>query len=79
MEKYDPDKAIHFTFFFQAFVLMQVFNEFNSRKLDRSEINIFKGLCNNMMFWFIIIVTFFVQYLMVEFGGAYVGVSKLTL
>lgn len=73
MTKYSPEKAVHFTIFFQAFVLMQVFNEFNSRKLERNEYNIFVGLFNNFLFWMIIILTFIVQYLLVGFGGAYVG------
>ena len=60
MDKYDEVKAVHFTFFFQTFVLMQVFNEFNARKLQRNEINIFEGLCKNSLFWLIILITFVV-------------------
>ena len=33
----------HFTMFFNIFVFMQVFNEINSRKLKREEINVFDG------------------------------------
>jgi magnesium-transporting ATPase (P-type) len=40
-EHYSHDKYIHFTMFFQTFVLMQVFNEMNARKLERSEVNVF--------------------------------------
>jgi magnesium-transporting ATPase (P-type) len=79
MVKYSPELARHFTIFFQCFVLMQVFNEFNSRKLDRSERNIMTGLFNNWLFWFIIISTLVIQYLLVEYGGQYVGVSQLSI
>lgn len=58
MVVYSPEKASHFTIFFQAFVLMQVFNEFNSRKLERTDYNIFEGLFSNKLFWIIILVTF---------------------
>ncbi|KAL4435781.1 hypothetical protein ABPG74_015749 [Tetrahymena malaccensis] len=78
MEKYDPVEAQHFTIFFQAFVFMQVFNEFNARKLEKSDINIFAGLFNNPLFWVVIIITFIVQFLLVDLGGKYVGVTPLT-
>lgn len=57
---------------------MQIFNEFNARKLDRNQINVFEGLCNNWLFWFVIAATFIVQFFMVSFGGEYVGVTNLT-
>ncbi|EGR29603.1 hypothetical protein IMG5_152530 [Ichthyophthirius multifiliis] len=79
MVKYDEKQAVHFTLFFQIFVLMQVFNEFNARKLQRDEINIFKGLFNNGLFWLIIIITFCVQYFLIELGGQYVGVTQLNI
>ena len=55
-----------------------VFNEINARKLERDEINVFAGIFNNCLFWFIIIVTIVVQYGMILFGGAYVGIAPLT-
>ena len=77
--KYSPESAVHFTIFFQAFVMMQVFNEFNSRKLDKTEYNIFSGLFNNWLFWFIIVTTFSIQFALVQLGGEYVGVTALTM
>lgn len=58
---------------------MNVFNEINSRKLEKNEVNIFANIFNNGLFWFIIITTFIVQFLLVDFGGKSVGVSPLTL
>ncbi|EGR30692.1 hypothetical protein IMG5_125530 [Ichthyophthirius multifiliis] len=77
--KFSQEKGVHFTIFFQAFVLLQIFNEFNARKLERHEINVFTGLFNNYLFWLIIILTFIIQLFMIQFGGEYVGVSQLTL
>jgi Ca2+ transporting ATPase len=57
---------------------MQVFNEFNARKLERGDLNILSGLCSNSMFWLIIIITFVVQYLLVQFGGRAVKLGPLT-
>ncbi|EWS72210.1 calcium-translocating P-type ATPase, PMCA-type protein (macronuclear) [Tetrahymena thermophila SB210] len=79
MVKFSDEKAVHFTIFFQAFVLMQVFNEFNARKLERNQINVFEGLFNNWLFWLVILFTFFIQFLMVSVGGEYVGVTTLTI
>ncbi len=56
---------------------MQIFNEFNSRKLEKDDYNVFSGLFNNWLFWLIIITTFLVQFWLVSFGGAYVGVTAL--
>ncbi|KAL4469987.1 hypothetical protein ABPG73_016723 [Tetrahymena malaccensis] len=78
MVKFSDEKAVHFTIFFQAFVLMQVFNEFNARKLERNQINVFEGLFNNWLFWLVILSTFVIQFLMVSVGGEYVGVTTLT-
>lgn len=69
----------HFTFFFNAFVAMQVFNEINCRKLKASEWNVFKGFFNNGLFLFILVLTVAVQVLIVQYGGAIMSCSQLTL
>ncbi len=68
-----------YIFFGYKIFNFKVFNEFNSRKLLRTEINIFEGLFNNWLFWLVIVATIIVQYGTVTFGGKYVGVSPLTL
>ncbi len=50
----------HFTMIFNAFVLMTLFNEINSRKIH-GERNIFKGLFSNPIFYGIWIGTLFLQ------------------
>jgi len=58
----------HFTIIFNTFVLMQLFNEFNSRKLY-GEWNVFEGLANNAIFLIIVIGTVGAQIIIVQFGG----------
>lgn len=50
-------KAEHYTILFQAFVMMQVFNEINCRKILPDELNVFKGFFNNFYFLLIIIIS----------------------
>lgn len=78
-EMWTQESGRHFTFFFNVFVFMQVFNEINCRKLKPSELNVFKGFFNNFLFLFIIVVTLVVQVLIVHFGGAIMNTSQLTL
>lgn len=55
--------------FFNVFVLLQVFNEINARKLKSTELNVFKNFFNNPLFLVILVVTVAIQMLCVEFGG----------
>lgn len=58
---------------------MQLFNQINARKLGAKDLNVFAGFFNNWMFLFIVIITFVVQFAMVEFGGRAVRAVPLTL
>ena len=56
--KNDPGPSRHLTIVFTTFVLMQIFNMLNARKIY-DELNIFSGLNKNSMFliiWFIILI-----------------------
>jgi Ca2+ transporting ATPase len=64
----DVGPSEHFTYIFNIFVLFQLTNEFNSRKL-RDELNCFGGLSKNWIFSIIWIGTFCVQILIVSFGN----------
>jgi len=68
--------TVHYTLIFNTFVWLQIFNEFNSRKLG-NEINVFDGLGTNKLFIAVIFITIFVQVLVVEFGGAWVFTAPL--
>ncbi|CAK60404.1 unnamed protein product (macronuclear) [Paramecium tetraurelia] len=58
----------HYTFIFNAFVFMQVFNFINSRKLN-DEINVFANMCNNLMFVLIVFFIIILQIILVTFGS----------
>lgn len=65
----------HFTLIFNVFVVMQIFNFLNCRKLF-DEKNIFSGMTKNWIFFVIIIGIFILQALMVTFGSVAIGVYK---
>jgi P-type Ca2+ transporter type 2B len=76
---WNPDRAVHFTMFFHTFVLCQLVNEINCRKLKRNEKNVFANACNNPFFWGIELFQVIVQILLVEFGGMFVRCAPLSL
>jgi len=69
VKEWTVDSGKHYCMFFNTFVLLQVFNEINSRKLKSSELNVFKNFFNNPLFFIIIVATLGIQYFCVEFGG----------
>lgn len=68
----------HYTFIFTAFVMCQVFNEFNARELFNNY-NVFRGLQKNPIFMFIVLVTIALQILIVELGGKFVKTTSMPL
>uniref|UniRef100_A0AAY4CYT7 Calcium-transporting ATPase n=1 Tax=Denticeps clupeoides TaxID=299321 RepID=A0AAY4CYT7_9TELE len=58
----------HYTIIFNTFVLMQLFNEINARKIH-GERNVFDGIFSNPIFCSIVLGTFAVQIVIVQFGG----------
>ncbi|ONI27179.1 hypothetical protein PRUPE_1G072600 [Prunus persica] len=63
------------TLIFNAFVLCQIFNEFNARKPD--EFNIFKGITKNRLFMGIVAITLVLQVIIIEFLGKFTKTVKL--
>ncbi|XP_002717626.1 plasma membrane calcium-transporting ATPase 4 isoform X1 [Oryctolagus cuniculus] len=68
----------HYTIVFNTFVLMQLFNEINSRKIH-GERNVFAGIYHNLIFCSVVLGTFISQVLIVEFGGKPFSCTKLSL
>ncbi|KAF7637186.1 Cation_ATPase_N domain-containing protein [Meloidogyne graminicola] len=68
--------SVHFTVIFNAFVMMTLFNEINSRKVH-GERNVFKHLLSNRMFCVIWISTFIGQILIIQFGGKWFSTASL--
>ncbi|XP_072328721.1 plasma membrane calcium-transporting ATPase 2 isoform X3 [Scyliorhinus torazame] len=58
----------HYTIIFNTFVLMQLFNEINARKIH-GEKNVFDGIFRNPIFCSIVFGTFAIQILIIQFGG----------
>jgi Ca2+-transporting ATPase len=68
-------ERVNDTLIFNIFVLCQVFNEFNARKLE--EKNVFKGIHKNKLFLGIIGITILLQVLMVEFLKKFADTERL--
>uniref|UniRef100_G3PIE7 Calcium-transporting ATPase n=1 Tax=Gasterosteus aculeatus aculeatus TaxID=481459 RepID=G3PIE7_GASAC len=58
----------HYTIIFNTFVLMQLFNEINARKIH-GERNVFDGIFANPIFCSIVVGTFIMQIVIVQWGG----------
>ncbi|XP_023749222.1 putative calcium-transporting ATPase 13, plasma membrane-type [Lactuca sativa] len=72
---FNVDERVKNTIIFNTFVFCQVFNEFNSRKLEKR--NVFQGLHKNRLFMGIIVVTVALQIVMVEFLKNFADTEKL--
>uniref|UniRef100_A0A251TH09 Calcium-transporting ATPase n=1 Tax=Helianthus annuus TaxID=4232 RepID=A0A251TH09_HELAN len=72
---FNVDERVKDTIIFNTFVLCQVFNEFNSRKLEKR--NIFKGIHKNRLFVGIIGITLILQVVMVEFLKKFADTERL--
>ena len=58
----------HFTYNFNVFVMMQIFNFINSRKLD-DEFNMFEGMTCRSYFTIIVLLIFILQAILVTIGS----------
>jgi len=76
---YNTEETKLFSFVFNAFVFMQVFNQLNARKLEDGEFNPFSGILSNIPFIGIVFLTIIVQLAMVEFGGKMVKCWPLNM
>lgn len=65
------------TIVFNTFVWMQIFNEFNNRRLD-NKFNIFEGVHRNYFFIVINLIMFGGQILIIYFGGTAFSVKSIT-
>ena len=65
VEKNLGENSTHYTFIFNAFVWMQLFNEINSRSLQ-GEHNVFQGIEKNPLFCGILVTTAVLQVKMIE-------------
>nr|POE75950.1 putative calcium-transporting atpase 13, plasma membrane-type [Quercus suber] len=68
-------ESIKSTLIFNTFVLCQVFNEFNARKLEKK--NIFKGILTNKLFMVIVGITIVLQLVIMEFLKRFANTERL--
>ncbi|KAL6906054.1 hypothetical protein ACP4OV_003655 [Aristida adscensionis] len=68
-------KSIINTLIFNSFVFCQVFNEINSREMQK--INVFRGIISNWIFIAIIAVTVVFQVVIIEFLGTFASTVPL--
>ncbi|KAL1225587.1 putative calcium-transporting ATPase 11, plasma membrane-type [Cardamine amara subsp. amara] len=72
-----PDStAVLNTIIFNSFVFCQVFNEINSREIEK--INVFKGMFNSWVFVAVMTATVGFQVIIVEFLGAFASTVPLS-
>ncbi|KAJ4767235.1 Calcium-transporting ATPase [Rhynchospora pubera] len=71
----DADATLN-TLIFNSFVFCQVFNEINSREMEK--INVFEGMLGNWIFMGIIAGTVFFQVIIVEFLGTFANTVPLS-
>ncbi|KAM7272294.1 hypothetical protein ACFE04_026957 [Oxalis oulophora] len=74
-ETHDHATKVKNTLIFNAFVLCQIFNEFNARKPD--EFNVFSGVTKNHLFMGIIALTLTLQVIIVFFLGKFTTTTRL--
>jgi len=61
------DSSRHFTYGFNIFVMMQIFNFINARKIDDS-FNTFEGILDSSLFMIIVGAIFILQFIIITFG-----------
>ncbi|KAK9097470.1 hypothetical protein Sjap_022967 [Stephania japonica] len=74
-ESIDYANEVKNTLIFNAFVLCQLFNEFNARKPDQK--NVFTGVTKNRLFMGIVGVTLVLQIVIIEFLGKFTSTIRL--
>ncbi|KAL3533287.1 hypothetical protein ACH5RR_006808 [Cinchona calisaya] len=75
-ENTDRANKVKNTLIFNAFVLCQIFNEFNARKPE--EINVFKGVTKNHLFMVIVGFTVVLQVIIIFFLGKFTSTVRLS-
>ena len=59
----------HYAFLFNMYVMLQIFNEINAKKLLPNEINVFAGFFNNWFFIIVLLISIGFQVAFVQIKG----------
>lgn len=60
------DKLLHYTYIFNTFVFLQIFNQINCRKIGRRDFNVFEKFFHNYYFLAVLFGTAIIQVLMIQ-------------
>ena len=60
------DKLIHYTYIFNTFVFLQIFNQINCRKIGRRDLNVFEAMFHNLYFILVLIGVCAIQVAMIQ-------------
>ena len=75
-KEYYNDPPVHYTLMFNALVMMTLFNELNSRKLN-GEVNVLAGITKNPTFIGVMLFSFGVQAIVVQLGDLAIQTAPL--
>mmetsp|Transcript_14009 Transcript_14009/g.14029 ORF Transcript_14009/g.14029 Transcript_14009/m.14029 type:complete len:902 (+) Transcript_14009:226-2931(+) len=73
------EESEHYTLCFNIFVMLQLFNQINCRKIRPEEYNVFAGIFNNWQFLTILSIEFVCQILFVQKGGDFMNTEPLSI
>ena len=71
-----PQLSVHYTLMFNALVMMTLFNELNSRKLN-GEVNVLAGITRNPTFIVILLFSIVIQVIVVQLGDLAIQTAPL--
>lgn len=74
-KNFNNQYSVHFTYIFNIFVMLQIFNFLNCRMIH-DEINIFKYICASTYFIVILIIIFVLQIILLTFAGPAIRVHQ---
>lgn len=72
------NEDLHHTFMFNTFIMLQIFNEINCRKVGPKEFNVFERFLSNYMYIAIVFGTVIIQIGMIEYFGPFVQCVPMT-
>lgn len=79
IEDWIEESSVHFTLFFNVFVLLAIGNEVNCRQIELEEVNPFSNLGKSPLLLWMVAGELVVQFVFVQFGGSLLLVTPLSL
>ena len=75
--QHSQDKVLHFTYIFNTFVFLQIFNEINCRKVGVYDKNVFESFFHNKFFLLVIVGTLVAQFFLTNYCSSIMGTKPL--